>query len=255
MQSQYETIETNQFLSGPILPPLIRFALPLMFSLLLQAFYGGVDLAVVGQFSPTGSVSAVATGSQVMQVITSLITGLTMGVTVLLGKSMGADDKQNAGQVVASQIKLFSVVALLLTAVMLLFTPQIAIWLNVPDAALAETIRYVRICSAGIIFITAYNGISGIFRGIGNSRSPFLFVLIACFVNVILDLLFVGVCKMNASGAAMATVIAQAVSVLFPFATCIVIHSPFPFGISGKRATRTLQKFCKLERPSLCRIF
>ena len=255
MQSQYKTTENNNFLSGPILPPLIRFALPLMLSLLLQAFYGGVDLAVVGQFSPTSSVSAVATGSQVMQVITSLIAGLTMGVTVLLGKSIGAGDKQNAGQVVASQIKLFSIVALLLTAMMLLFTPQIAIWLNVPDAALAETVRYVRICSAGILFITAYNGISGIFRGIGNSRSPFLFVLIACFVNVVLDLLFVGIFKMHASGAAMATVIAQAVSVAF--SVCYMRRHPLPFSIrsSGISATRALQRFCKSERPSLCRTF
>lgn len=249
MQTQNKATAANPFLSGPILPPLIRFALPLMLSLLLQAFYGGVDLAVVGQFSPTGSVSAVATGSQVMQVITSLITGLTMGVTVLLGKSIGADDTQNAGQVVASQIKLFSVVALLLTAIMLLFTPQIAILLNVPDAALSETIRYVRICSAGIVFITAYNGISGIFRGIGNSRSPFLFVLIACFVNVVLDLLLVGVFKMNASGAAMATVIAQAVSVVF--SVCYMHRHPLPFSIREQwhKSSKNIAKILQIGTP------
>ncbi len=240
---------SNRFLSGPILPPLIRFALPLMLSLFLQAFYGGVDLAVVGQYSPTGSVSAVATGSQVMYAITSLITGLTMGVTVLLGKSMGADDPKTAGQVVAGQIRLFTVMAVLLTVIMLLFTPQIAYLLHVPEEALSETIHYIRICSAGIIFIAAYNGISGIFRGIGNSRSPFLFVSIACFINVVLDLLFVGIFDMDASGAALATVIAQAVSVVFSIG--YIYKHPLPFSIAQQwhEKGNAVRKILKIGSP------
>ena len=219
----------HSFLSGPILAPLIRFALPLMLSLLLQAFYGGVDLAVVGQFSPTASVSAVATGSQVMQSITSILTGLTMGVTVLVGKAMGSGAPARAGQVVRSQIRLFTLVALLLTGLMLLFAPQAAQLMNVPDAAMGEAVAYIRICSAGIVFITAYNGISGIFRGVGNSRSPFLFVLIACLVNVVLDVLFVGVFHLHAAGAALATVIAQATSVVFSLV--YIRLNPLPFSI------------------------
>ena len=205
----------NAFLSGPICPPLVQFALPLMLSLLLQALYGGVDLAVVGQFSPTESVAAVATGSQMMQTATVIVTGLTMGVTVLLGKAIGAGDKDMAGCVVAGQIRLFTFVAVGMTLVMVVIAPQAARFMNVPESAVPETVRYVRICSGGMVFITAYNAISGIFRGIGNSRSPFLFVSIACAVNVVLDLLFVGVFHLDASGAALATVIAQAVSVFF----------------------------------------
>ena len=222
---------TKMFLSGPILGPLVRFALPLMLSLLLQALYGGVDLAVVGQFSPTASVSAVATGSQVMQSVTVLITGLTMGVTVLLGKAVGANDAKAAGEVVSGQIRLFTIVAAALTFVMLLLAPQAAQLMNVPEEALPETVRYVRICSAGIVFITAYNGISGVFRALGNSRSPFLFVLIACLMNVALDLLFVGVFGMNAAGAALATVIAQAASVFFSLA--YTRRHPLPFAIGN----------------------
>ena len=222
---------TRMFLSGPILAPLVQFALPLMLSLLLQALYGGVDLAVVGQFSSTASISAVATGSQVMQSVTVLITGLTMGVTVLLGKAVGANDSTAAGQVVAGQIRLFVIVAAVLTAIMLLFAPQAARLMNVPEEAMAETVRYVRICSAGIVFITAYNGISGVFRALGNSRSPFLFVLIACLMNVALDLLFVGVFDMNASGAALATVIAQATSVLFSLG--YIRRHPLPFALEN----------------------
>lgn len=219
----------HPFLSGPILAPLIHFALPLMLSLLLQAFYGGVDLAVVGHFSPTASVSAVATGSQVMHTITSILTGLTMGVTVLVGKAMGSGEPRQAGQVVCSQVRLFALVAALITAVMLLLAPQAAQLMNVPQAAMSEAVAYIRICSAGIIFITAYNGISGIFRGVGNSRSPFLFVLIACLMNVVLDVIFVGVFHLHAAGAALATVIAQATSVVFSLA--YIRRNPLPFPI------------------------
>ena len=249
MKQNQEISVTNPFLSGPILSPLIRFALPLMLSLLLQAFYGGVDLAVVGQYSPTASVSAVATGSQVMEVITSLITGLTMGVTVLLGKAVGAEDPKKAGEIVSGQIKLFSITAVVLMSVMLLFAPQAAKLMNVPQAAMSETVKYIRICSAGIIFITAYNGISGIFRGIGNSRSPFLFVLIACMVNVVLDLLFVGVFNMDASGAALATIIAQAVSVLFSIG--YIRRRPLPFSIADhwRCAGRPIRNILKVGSP------
>lgn len=249
MQAKERQVQNNPFTSGPILLPLVQFAIPLMLSLLLQAFYGGVDLAVVGQFSPTASVSAVATGGQIMQALTALITGLTMGVTVLLGKAIGASDPKRAGQVVAGQIKLFSVVAVVLTAVMLTFAPQIARLMNVPEAAFSETVQYIRICSAGIVFITAYNGISGIFRGIGNSRSPFVFVLIACCINVVLDLLFVGVFEMRASGAALATIIAQAASVLF--SVYYIRRRPLPFSMKEqwRHGEKTVQAILKVGSP------
>lgn len=222
--------EEAPFLSGPILPALIRFALPLILSLALQALYGAVDLAVVGRFSPTASVAAVATGSQVMQSVTVVVTGLTMGVTVLLGRAMGAGDREAAGGVVAGQIRLFTAVAALLTIVMVGFAPQAAQLMNVPAAAMDEAVRYIRICSGGMVFITAYNAISGVFRGVGNSRSPFLFVLIACLVNVFLDLVLVGGFHLHAAGAAIATVIAQASSVLF--SALYIRRHPLPFRVT-----------------------
>ena len=239
----------NAFLSDPILPTLVKFALPLMLSLLLQALYGGVDLAVVGRFSPTASVSAVATGSQVMQSATVIVTGLTMGVTVLLGRAIGAQDKKAAGDTVAGQIKLFSVIAFFLTVMMIIFAPQASRLMNVPEEAVSETVKYIRICSAGMIFITAYNAISGVFRGIGNSRSPFLFVLIACIVNVVLDLLFVGVFDMAASGAALATVIAQASSVLFSL--LYIRRHPLPFDITREnfKENQPILRILKIGSP------
>ena len=239
----------SPFLSGPILSPLIRFALPLMLSQLLQALYGGVDLAVVGHFSTTESVSAVATGSQVMQTVTAIVTGLTMGVTVLLGKAVGARDEASAGSLVAGQIKLFSLLAVVLTAVMLLLAPQAARWMNVPEGAVGEAVDYIRICSAGMVFITAYNGISGIFRGLGNSRSPFLFVLVACLVNVVLDLVLVGLVGMGAAGAALATVIAQASSVVFSLA--YMARRPFPFRLdrASFRGNQSAGKILRVGGP------
>ena len=132
--------ESNRFLTGPILKPLILFALPLMLALLLQALYGAVDLAVVGQFSDAASVCAVSTGSQVMLVVTSLISGLTMGVTVLVGKAVGAGDLSTAGKVVSSQIRLFLAAVVLITVPMLILAPQIARLLQVPDSAMTESI-------------------------------------------------------------------------------------------------------------------
>lgn len=239
----------NRFLAGPILPPLLQFAFPLMLSQLLQAFYGGVDLMVVGQYSSTASVSAVATGSQIMQALTVLITGLTMGVTVLVGKAVGAGDPDAAGRVVAGQLRLFALLTAVLTAGMLVLAPAIVQWMNVPAEAVPETLRYVRICSGGIVFITAYNGISGVFRGLGNSRSPFLFVFIACLVNVVLDLVFVGGLRLNASGAALATVMAQASSVLFSLG--YMRRHPLPFSVRGRRGEvpRAMGRILRLGTP------
>lgn len=236
MEAQARPQPDAGFLSGPILPPLIRFSLPLMLSLLLQALYGGVDLAVVGWFSTTAHVSAVATGSQMMQAVTVVITGLTMGVTVLLGHALGADDPKRAGDVTAGQVRLFFPLALLCTLVMLLLAPWFTRLMQVPDAAVDATVSYIRICSSGMVFITAYNVISGLFRGIGNSRSPFLFVLIACLVNIILDLLFVGAFRMGAAGAAWATVLAQAVSVAFSMGYLRRHPFSFPVGLANLRA-------------------
>lgn len=222
--------QLNSFLQGPILPPLARFALPLMLSLLLQALYGAVDLAVVGRFAPTASTAAVATGSQMMQAVTGLVTGLTMGVTVLVGKAVGAQDKAEAARVVAGQLRLFTLLALGLTALTMALAPAAADWMNVPEASRAQAVTYLRICGCGMIFVTAYNGISGVFRGLGNSRSPLLFVAIACAINVVLDLVFVAGLGLDAAGAALATVAAQAGSVAF--SALYLRRHPLPFTLS-----------------------
>lgn len=205
--------QTEGFIEGPILSPLLRFTFPVLLALFLQAMYGAVDLMVVGQFGQPADVSAVSTGSQVMHTVTSLVTGLSMGATVLLGQKLGQGRSEEGGQVLGSAIALFTAVALALTAVMLWAASPMSRLMQAPAEAFAQTVTYVRICSGGAVFIVAYNVLGAMFRGIGDSRTPLLTVTIACIVNIIGDLLLVGACSMGVAGAALATVLAQAVSV------------------------------------------
>lgn len=218
------------FTEGRILLPLVRFALPVLLALFLQAMYGAVDLLVVGQFGTAADVSAVSTGSQVMQTITIVITGLAMGITILIGQKIGEKKPQEAGQAIVSGIYLFSVIALLLTLGMQLGAGPLARLMHAPTEAFSQTVSYVRICSAGSIFIVAYNLVGSIFRGIGDSKMPLITVAIACVLNIAGDLFFVAVLGMGVAGTALATVLAQAVSVLLSIG--IIRRRGLPFSFS-----------------------
>ena len=208
-------METQKsFTQGPILSALLKFALPVLLALLLQAMYGAVDLQVVGKFGTAADISAVSTGSQIMQTVTIVITGLAMGITVLLGQKIGEGKPEEAGAAVGSGICLFLVVAVAATAALELTAPQLATLMHAPADAFAGTVEYVRICSGGAVFIVAYNLLGSIFRSIGDSRVPLITVLIACVLNIGGDLLLVGGFGLNVAGAAIATVFAQAVSVV-----------------------------------------
>lgn len=223
-------MQENTFLKGRILPPLIKFALPLMLSQLLQALYGAVDLIVVGHYGTTADFSAVATASQLMQGITGIIIGLTTGVTVLIGQAIGSGNGKRAGEISAGMTKLLIVISLVFFAVLTLFAPQALDLLKIPLTAKAAGTVYIRICAAGVVFISAYNAISGLFRGVGNSKMPLIFILIACVVNIIGDIILVGVFKMGAAGAALATVLAQTVSVIF--SVIYILKGGLPFKIT-----------------------
>ena len=203
----------HDFTQGPILPALLKFALPVLLALLLQAMYGAVDLQVVGRFGTAADISAVSTGSQIMQTITVVITGLAMGVTVLLGQKIGEGKPEEGGRAVGGGICLFSVVTLIVTVTMLLMAPRMSALMQAPADAFADTVVYVRICSAGAVFIVAYNILGSIFRGLGDSQMPLITVSIACVFNIAGDLLMVGGLGMGVAGAAIATVCARAVSV------------------------------------------
>ena len=227
--------ETQSFTEGKIFSPLIRFALPVLFALFLQTMYGAIDLLVVGQFGGSLAgvyVSAVSTGSQVMQALTVVITGLAMGLTVFVGKEIGAGMRERAGKIIGSGIWLFGVIALAVTVVMVGTAPQLAKLMHAPTEALDQTISYIVICSIGAIFIVAYNLVGSIFRGIGDSQMPLLTVAIACVLNIAGDLILVAGFHMGASGAAIATVTAQAVSVMISL--MIIRKRELPFQLSIK---------------------
>ena len=220
---------TNHFTRGKVLSPLIRFALPILFAIFLQTMYGAVDMLIVGQFSHAGEVSAVSTGSWIMQTVTSFITGLAMGTTVLLGNRIGAGKAQEGGRVVGASILLFLAIGAVLTVALELFAVPFARMMQAPPEAFDSTVQYVRICGAGTLFIIAFNVLGGVFRGIGNAKLPLISVAIACVANIAGDLLLVGGLGWGAAGAAAATVFAQAVSVVISILIIRRMELPFSF--------------------------
>lgn len=204
---------TADFTQGSILKKLCRFMLPVLGALILQAAYGAVDLLVVGRFGSTSGLSAVSTGSQVLNLVTFVVTQLAMGVTVLIARYIGEKREKEIGAVLGGAAVVFTILAGCLFVLLVLFARPISVLMQAPQEALALTASYVRICGCGILFIVAYNVLSAVFRGLGDSRSPLLFVLVACLVNIAGDLVLVAGLHLDAAGAALATVLAQAVSV------------------------------------------
>ncbi|MCB7318615.1 MATE family efflux transporter [Lacrimispora sp. 210928-DFI.3.58] len=218
---------SNDFTQGSIAAKLLTFMLPVLGALVLQAMYGAVDILVVGWFGTTAGISGVSTGSGIVNLVTFTVTGLSMGITVLIGRYIGEKREERVGRVIGGAVCFFAVLSVAIAAVMLMFARQLSILMQAPEEAVDLTASYVRICGGGILFIVAYNVISSIFRGLGNSRLPLVFVAIACAVNVVGDLLFVAVFKMNVAGAALATVLAQAVSVVLSL--MIIRRQKLPF--------------------------
>ncbi|WP_394272470.1 MATE family efflux transporter [Butyricicoccus sp.] len=223
---------SDDFTQGSIAGKLVKFMIPVLGALILQAMYGAVDLIVVGQFGTNAGISGVATGSNVINLVTFVITSLTMGVTVLISRYLGERSVERVGKVIGGAICFFIALAAALMVLLLAFAPQFASWLNAPEEAYDLTVTYIRICGAGIAFVVAYNVISGIFRGLGNSRLPLIFVLIACIVNVIGDLVFVAGLQMDVAGAALATILAQAVSVVMSL--MIIRRQKLPFTVTRR---------------------
>ena len=205
---------TQDFTRGPIFSKLISFMLPILLSLVLQSLYGAVDMLIVGRFGTTAGISGVAVGGNVMNLFTMLLNAITMGVTVLMGQYIGSRRFEQVNRLIGNAVAFFLALSLLLTVGIVIFARPLAIAMQTPDEAVDLTVQYIRICGAGFLFITFYNFISAMLRGVGDSNTPLVFVAIASVVNVIGDLVLVAGLKMNVAGAAIATVVAQAVSVV-----------------------------------------
>lgn len=207
-------IAKNPLTQGSVVKALAAFTLPFLLANVLQSLYGAVDLFVVGQYCSPESVAAVSTGTQVTQIVTSLVTGLTLGGTILIGNYTGMGRWDKVKEAIGTTLSLFFLVALVLTALMLVFEAPLLRLLNTPAASFSETMSYVAICAWGNVFICGYNALSAVLRGCGDSVRPLYFVAVACVVNIVLDVLFVKYVGMGASGTALATVISQGLSVV-----------------------------------------
>ena len=200
--------------SGSVLKNIIYFSLPYLLSYFLQTLYGMADLFIIGQFEGVASTTAVSIGSQVMHMITVMIVGLAMGSTVTIAQAIGARDKKSASRTIGNTVALFMAVAVGLMVLLLLLVHPIVSVMSTPLEAVTGTVAYLTVCFIGIPCITAYNIISSIFRGIGDSKSPMYFIAIACVVNIGLDYLFMGYLHLGPVGAALGTTLSQLVSVV-----------------------------------------
>ena len=224
------TSNQSDFTEGSILKKLVAFMFPVLGALILQAAYGAVDLLVVGRFGSTSGLSAVSTGSQVLNLVTFVVIQLAMGITVLIARYLGEKRPEQIGSVIGGSAIVFAIISAILFVIMVGFARPISVLMQAPAEAVDLTASYVRICGGGILFIVAYNLLAAIFRGLGDSKSPLLFVLIACIVNIFGDLFLVAGLHMDAAGAAIATVMAQALSVVF--AVILLMKKKLPFTIT-----------------------
>ena len=242
--------KTKDFTTGSVLGSLIKFAIPVLAAMFLQSLYGGVDLLIVGQFATTADVSGVATGSQLMHTATTVITGLSMGITVYVAQKIGERKEEEAGRAIGTGILFFIFLGIVISVLLVIFTSFLANLLHAPAEAYEQTCSYITVCGYGTLFICLYNLLGAIFRGIGDSKTPLITVMIACICNIIADLVFVAGFGMGATGAAFATIIAQAISVVISL--LIIRRKPLPFVLKKefiKLQPKVLLKELKLGTP------
>ena len=239
----------QDFTQGSILGKMVHFMFPILGALVLQAMYGAVDLIIVGKFGTTAGISGVSTGSSIMNLVTFVMCSLATGMTILIGRYLGERRNEKISPVIGGAIAFFAVFAAVLTVVLIVLARPIAILMQAPAEAVALTAQYIRICGVGFVFVVAYNLISCIFRGLGDSRLPLLFVGIACVVNIAGDLALVAGLHMNVAGAAIATIAAQAVSVLLSLVIIRRKKFAFTFRIKDIRFGSETKAFLKIGAP------
>lgn len=234
------TKENNNLTGGSTLRNLIRFSLPYLLSCFLQTFYGLMDLFIAGQFNGSDTITAVSVGSQVTHMMTVIIVGLTMGTTVHIARAVGSGDSKKVSKTMGNTITLFFAISVVLTILLVLAKNGIVMAVSTPSEAIGQTKDYLLICFCGIPFITAYNVISSIYRGLGDSRTPMYFVAIAGVINIVLDVIFMGPFRMGALGAGLATVIAQGISVLLASLMMIYRNPGFEISLSDLKPMRDI---------------
>ena len=211
----------NDLTTGSVFRNVVSFSLPYLLSYFLQTLYGMADLFIIGQFEGVASTTAVSIGSQVMHMLTVMLVGLAMGATVSIAQATGGGDKKRTASAIGNTVTLFMLLSLALTALLLALRGGIVSIMSTPEEAVQGTLAYLTVCFIGIPFITAYNIIASIFRGLGDSKSPMYFIAVACVVNIALDYYFMGTLHLGPAGAALGTTLSQAVSVLVSLAVIL----------------------------------
>ena len=206
--------KNRELTEGSIVGNIVVFSVPFLAAYFLQTLYGLADLFIAGQFNGASVISAVSIGSQMMHMFTVIIVGLAMGTSVLIGQATGAGDFPRVSKIIGNTFSFFLIFSAAVTVLLFFSAPLLVRLVSTPAESVRETVTYLRICFLGIPFIVFYNVIASIFRGKGDSKTPMYFVAVACVLNILLDFIFIGALKMRAGGAALATVLSQAVSVL-----------------------------------------
>lgn len=236
--------------TGNVFKTVLSFSLPYLLSYFLQTLYGMADLFIIGQFNGVESTTAVSIGSQAMHMLTVMIVGLAIGSTILIGRAVGGGKRREASRAIGNTVTLFLLLSVILTVILLLAVKPMISVLSTPAEAVRETVSYLTICFVGIPFITAYNIISSVFRGMGDSKSPMYFIAVACTVNIILDFLFIGIMGLGAVGAALGTTLSQTFSVIISLT--VILKQKTGISISAedlKPDKKTMAELLKIGVP------
>lgn len=242
--------QKQSFTEGKIYGPLFRFMMPLLFANFLQALYSAGDMLIIGLFGMTADISAVSTGSGVIDTVRTFLSAFSIGTTVLLGQKLGQKRSEDAGRVIGTSIWLFSIFGMILTAILYILSPFWADIMQAPVEAFGSTVRYIRICAVGTIFVALYNVLGSIFRGCGDSKTPLIIVSVSFVLNFIADIILVGHFKLGAGGSAITNVFAQALSVCLGVWIMKRNRLPFPFHLNMiRREAAYLKNITKVGIP------
>lgn len=239
-----KTLSKN-FTQGSIMKQLLFFALPFMASNALQVLYSTIDMVIVGKYVGTAGLSAVSQSSLILNFATMVCLGFSNGGQVLVAQALGANKKKEMNHIIGTLFSIILLIGLALSAVILMTRTWILNAMNIPAESYAMAMDYMIICGGGLIFTAGYNMVSAVLRGMGDSRRPFLFIAIASFTNLVLDILFTGMLGWGVAGAAWATIIGQAVSFLFSLYFLYKNRKAFGFDFQ-KESFRINPKYTKM---------
>ncbi len=237
---------------GNVTKQLLAFAFPLFLSNALQAIYNIVDMIIVGQFIGGAGMSAVSIGGDVLHLITFVAMGFSSAGQVLIARDVGAEDLKSVRTTIGTMFTFLFIASIVISVICFSIRNQMLSWLNTPEESYKYTMDYTVTCIVGLVFIYGYNIVSAILRGMGDSRRPFVFIAIAAVLNLILDVVFVVFMGMEVFGAALATVIGQAVSFIISLIYLYHHKESFCFDFKLKSFAikkRTLKRILALGIP------